>query len=79
MQPDGSRFVDVTRESGTGNTGWTLAVTASNYDGDGRIDIGVANDFGRKCLYRNNGNGTFTETAKHASTRLQRGHGAGIR
>ena len=63
---DGHRFVDVTRESGTGNTGWTLAVTASDYDGDGDVDLGVANDFGRKVLYRNNGDGTFTDVAKAA-------------
>jgi hypothetical protein len=63
---DGRRFVDVTRESGTGNTGWTLAVTASDFDGDGHIDLGVANDFGRKVLYRNNGDGTFADIAKSA-------------
>jgi hypothetical protein len=63
---DGHLFVDVTRESGTGDTGWTLAVTASDYDGDGHVDLGVANDFGRKVLYRNNGDGTFTDMAKAA-------------
>jgi hypothetical protein len=26
----------------------------------------VANDFGRKCLFRNNGDGTFTDVAKEA-------------
>ena len=28
----------------------------------------MANDFGRKCLYRNNRDGTFTERAKEAGT-----------
>jgi hypothetical protein len=63
---DGRHFVDVTRASGTGNTGWTLAVSASDFDGDGRVDLGIANDFGRKVLYRNNGDGTFTDVAKAA-------------
>ena len=63
---DGHRFVDVTQESGTGDTGWALAVCASDFDGDGKVDLGVANDFGRKVLYRNNGNGTFTDVAKKA-------------
>jgi hypothetical protein len=63
---DGHRFVDVTRTSGTGHTGWTLAVTATDFDGDGHVDLGVANDFGRKVLYKNNGNGTFTDVAKSA-------------
>ncbi len=63
---DGRRFEDVTAASGTGDTGWTLAVTASDFDGDGHVDLGVANDFGRKILYRNNGNGTFTDVTKAA-------------
>ncbi len=63
---DGKSFVDVTAESGTGDVGWSLAVAAGDYDGDGYPDLAVANDFGRKNLYRNNGDGTFTETAKEA-------------
>ena len=63
---DGNHFEDVTETAGVGTTGWTLAVTAGDYDGDGDPDIGVANDFGRKVLYQNNGNGTFTDAAKQA-------------
>ncbi len=62
----GKRFVDVTKESGTGNRGWTLAVTSGDYNNDGHPDLAVANDFGRKVLYHNNGNGTFTDRAKEA-------------
>ena len=62
----GQRFRDVTEQSGTGDTGWALAVTAADYDGDGDSDLAIANDFGRKCLYRNNGDGTFTDMAKEA-------------
>lgn len=62
----GRRFVDVTERSGTGDTGWALAVTAADYDADGDPDLTIANDFGRKCLYRNNGDGTFTDVAKAA-------------
>ncbi|MEQ1825205.1 MAG: VCBS repeat-containing protein, partial [Pirellula sp.] len=62
----GKRFVDVTAESGTGNSGWTLAVTSGDYNHDGRPDLAVANDFGRKVLYQNNGDGTFTDRAKEA-------------
>ena len=63
---DGKQFVDVTEESGTGNAGWTLAVTAGDYNNDGLPDIAVANDFGRKVLFRNEGNGTFTDRTKEA-------------
>ncbi len=67
----GRRFVDVTEQSGTGDTGWSLAVAAGDYNGDGWPDLAVANDFGRKSLYRNEGPGagdvvTFTEVAKEA-------------
>ncbi|MEK6279450.1 MAG: VCBS repeat-containing protein [Acidobacteriota bacterium] len=62
----GLRFRDVTESSGTGDTGWTLAVAAADYDLDGDPDLAVANDFGRKCLYRNNGDGTFSDVAKEA-------------
>ncbi|MCA1635113.1 MAG: VCBS repeat-containing protein [Acidobacteria bacterium] len=62
----GRGFRDVTEESGTGDTGWALAVGAGDYDRDGDPDIAVANDFGRKCLFRNNGDGTFMDAAKEA-------------
>src|SRR6267142_3078339 len=62
----GKRFSDVTEKSGTGDTGWTLAVAAADYDNDGYPDIADANDFGRKNLYHNNHDGTFTEVAKQA-------------
>jgi len=62
----GQGFRDVTQASRTGDTGWTLAVASADYDGDGYPDIGVANDFGRKCLFHNNGDGTFTDVAKQA-------------
>jgi len=64
---DGGRhFTDVTEKSGTGDTGWTLAVAAGDYDNDGYPDLADANDFGRKNLYHNNHDGTFTEVAKQA-------------
>jgi len=62
----GRGFIDVTVKSGTGDTGWTLAVAAGDYDNDGYPDIAVANDFGKKCLFHNNGDGTFTDMAQRA-------------
>ncbi len=64
----GRGFQDVTAQAGVGDTGWSLAVCAGDFDGDGWTDLAVANDFGRKSLYRNNRNGTFTECAKEAGT-----------
>jgi VCBS repeat protein len=62
----GRSFRDVTESSRTGDTGWALAVASADYDHDGDPDLAVANDFGRKCLFRNNGDGTFTDVAKEA-------------
>lgn len=63
---EGKGFVDVTESSGTGDTGWTLAVATGDVNGDGYPDLGVANDFGRKRLYVNQGDGTFEDLAKTA-------------
>lgn len=61
---DGS-FRDVTTESGLNqnNTRYSFCCAWGDYDRDGRPDLYVVNDFGRKNLYRNNGDGTFTDVA----------------
>jgi tetratricopeptide (TPR) repeat protein len=58
-------FEDVTRTSGVdvNNNRFSFAVAWCDYDKNGWPDIYVANDFGRKNLYRNNGDGTFTDAA----------------
>ena len=60
----GWKFTDVTDAVGLGqnNTRFSYASSWDDYDGDGDLDLYVANDFGRKNLYRNNG-GTFTDVA----------------
>jgi tetratricopeptide (TPR) repeat protein len=66
-QRDGS-FRDVTRETGLdkNNTRFSFCCGWADFDGDGWPDLYVVNDFGRKNLYRNNGDGTFTDVAKEA-------------
>jgi hypothetical protein len=54
-------FEDVTDRAGVGDTGLCLGVVWGDYDNDGYPDIYLANDFGRKTLYHNNRNGTFTD------------------
>lgn len=61
------RFADATDEAGVGDTGYGLGVAVADYDGDGDPDIYVGN-FGPNVMYRNNGNGTFTEVARQAGT-----------
>ncbi len=58
------RFVDVTEASGLRATGYGMGAAAGDYDGDGRVDLYLAN-FGPNQLWHNEGNGTFTDaTAK---------------
>ncbi len=58
LRNDGDwRFTNVTSESGmdVDNRRWTFAASWEDYDQDGDPDLYVANDFGRNCLYRNDG------------------------
>ncbi len=61
-------FRDVTSETGLNhnNQRFSFCCAWSDFNGDGWPDLYVVNDFGRKNLYRNNGNGTFTDIAKEA-------------
>lgn len=57
-------FEDVTAASGISqnNTRHTFAAAWEDYDNDGDQDLYVANDYGRNCLYRNDGE-SFTDVA----------------
>ena len=55
-------FEDVTAKAGLQNpSSKALGVTLLDYDGDGWLDMFVANDTQPNKLYRNKGNGTFAE------------------
>jgi tetratricopeptide (TPR) repeat protein len=58
-------FVDVTKETGlsVNNTRYSFCCAWSDFNNNGWPDLYVVNDFGRKNLYRNNGDGTFTDIA----------------
>ena len=66
-QRDGT-FRDVTAQSGLdkNNTRYSFCCGWNDYNSDGWPDLYVVNDFGRKNLYRNNGDGTFTDVAPQA-------------
>ena len=55
-------FADVSRKSGIASAiGKGLGVAFADFDHDGFMDVYVANDSVQSFLFRNNGNGTFTE------------------
>jgi enediyne biosynthesis protein E4 len=63
----GGKFEDVTQKAGLGdNTSKSLGVVVFDYNGDGWPDIFVSNDTQPSKLYKNNGNGTFTEEGMQA-------------
>jgi hypothetical protein len=55
-------FADVSSKAGIADAkGKGLGVAFADYNDDGFVDVYVANDSVQSFLYRNNGNGTFTE------------------
>ena len=62
---DGGRFVDVTKEAGLSGSGYSMGCAAADYDNDGDLDLFVSG-FGPGHLYRNQGDGTFTEVTEAA-------------
>jgi len=69
----GRRFVDVTQEAGLRGKGWGGDVAVFDYNEDGYLDILVTNMFGASQLYRNNGDGTFTDVTKETLGRTSWG------
>ena len=64
---DGGKFTEVGKQAGINNHAFGLGVVASDFDKDGWTDIYVANDYEEHdYLYRNNGNGTFTDIIDQA-------------
>jgi enediyne biosynthesis protein E4 len=57
-------FTDVTAVAGLQGKGWGGDVSVFDFNEDGYLDLMVTNMFGMSQLYRNNGNGTFTDVTK---------------
>jgi hypothetical protein len=64
-QDGDGRFVDVTQESGVGDTGYGMGVAVGDIDNDGDLDLFVTN-VGPDRLYRNRGDGTFEDVTAAA-------------
>jgi len=68
-------FTNVTEKAGVGEVGLCLGSVWGDYNDDGYPDLYVVNDFGRKTLYKNNGDGTFTDVTVKTGTLA---YGAGM-
>ena len=70
IRADGTRmlrFADVTDASGIRPRGYGMGVAAGDVDNDGDVDLYVTG-FGRNQLFRNNGNGTFSDISAASGT-----------
>ena len=75
VRPDGTRslhFTDVTEQSGINAVGFGFGVATGDVDNDGFVDLYLTS-FGGCQLYRNNGNGTFTDITASSGTANQPG------
>ena len=61
-------FTDVTKDAGVFFRGLGLAIAVGDYDNDGDIDIHIANDMENDYLFRNNGDGTFSDVTFFSGT-----------
>ncbi|UZH54509.1 VCBS repeat-containing protein [Salinimicrobium tongyeongense] len=69
LRNDGGEFTDVTDEAGVRSFGLTLSATVADLNNDGWPDMYVSNDFSSPdFLYMNNGDGTFREVVKNATS-----------
>jgi len=73
----GWRFKDVSEEAGVVCTGYGMGAVVGDYDDDGWPDLYVSN-FGPKFLYRNRGDGTFSDATKGAGVSDGERLGAGV-
>lgn len=65
LKNENGTFVDVTDESGTGDTGYGMGVAIGDMNNDGFADIYVTN-VGANTLLLNNGDGTFKDITDSA-------------
>ncbi len=65
---EGDGFADITQQAGLGDSRYSQGATAGDFDNDGFPDLYVANIGGNR-LYRNEGDGTFTEVTSEFSNR----------
>jgi hypothetical protein len=74
-QPDGT-FKEEAKRWGVDDSRWSYAASFADVNADGRVDLYVANDFGEKAMFINQGD-KFTDEAKERGV-LDPGNGMGV-
>ncbi len=59
-------FADVTKQAGISAVSPTIGCSWGDYNNDGYPDLFLSSAIGRAQLYRNNGDGTFTDVSREA-------------
>jgi enediyne biosynthesis protein E4 len=59
-------FSEITKQAGLAKPGNALGIAIADFNGDGHIDIFIANDSTPEFLYQNKGDGTFEEVGLFA-------------
>jgi hypothetical protein len=61
-------FTETAAHAGLDDRRWSMAAAPLDYDGDGKVDLFLAN-YGPNRLFHNNGDGTFTDVAGEVGLR----------
>ena len=77
LRNDGSTFTDVSAQAGVDDAGPGVAAVWGDMDNDGDLDLFVSNRPGNNALYRNEGDGHFTNVAPQAGVADPSGYGEG--
>lgn len=77
LRNDGITFTDVSAEAGVADSGPGVAAVWGDMDNDGDLDLFVSNRPGNNALFRNEGNGHFTNVAAQAGVTDPSGYGEG--
>jgi hypothetical protein len=65
------KFTDVTDQAGVGTDLYSIAVSAADFDNDGKVDL-LVSGYGKAILFHNKGDGTFEDVSKKAGINVDR-------
>ena len=71
-EPATTQYEDIAAKIGLDKTSGGRGTAVFDYNNDGLLDIMIASAYGGCCLYRNNGDGTFTDVSTRSGARPMR-------